>query len=124
MTARLRVERCSHGLAVGLCEVGTCKGSASAKALNKQLVGMVKPPRCKVCKRTDGSAIPRGAFYGATPNHPGYQEHFCKGCWEGRIQRAAEAELRKKQGSVPRHRNPDRRRYREPEPDDESCLGE
>lgn len=94
--SRFRVERCvAHNIAVGLCTVGTCKGSVEAKKLDRQLVGKLTPPRCSRCKRERADAIQRGPFRGATDHRPGYQERFCDDCWGRREAREAEIERRR-----------------------------
>ena len=90
--SRFRVERCeAHGIAVGLCTVGTCKGASEARKKGRQLVAKLKPMRCVNCHQSRGDAVPRGKFHGVTPTHPGYQSHICDDCWGNREAREEEA---------------------------------
>lgn len=96
MASRFRIERCAaHGIAVGLCEVASCKGAERAKKVDRQLIEKIEPPRCSRCKQTRGDATHRGPFHGAKGNHPGYQERYCDSCWELKLAREQAAAVPK-----------------------------
>lgn len=75
-TPRFRTERCTHGLAVGLCENRMCKGSERPRTLGRQLVAKANPQRCAGCRHSRVDAAKRGRVYG-----DGKQRRWCDDCW-------------------------------------------
>ncbi len=99
--SRFRVERCAaHGIAIGMCTIGTCRDATKAKGVGRQLAGVIKPPRCSSCKQERGDAIKRGEFFGAKGSHPGWQRSWCDACWENKLARDKAAAAPKTQVDI------------------------
>lgn len=88
--SRFRTERCTHGLAIGLCEDRTCKGWNKAR-VDKSAVTRLEAPRCSHCKVNRGDAIPRGPVHANNTSQHRWRDQ----CWSDREMREAAAEAKR-----------------------------